>query len=48
MTIATITPEYQLLLELHRMYPDDEQLWEHLQRARKELELAWWRYRWTL
>lgn len=48
MTIATITPEYQTLLELVRRNPDDEHLQELLEQTRRWLELSWLRYRWSL
>jgi hypothetical protein len=35
------TSDYQLLLEHHRLDPDDEHTWELLCRAREAMEVAW-------
>jgi hypothetical protein len=39
--LAVATEAYQALLEGHRRDPDDEELWEDLQKARAEMEVAW-------
>lgn len=35
---------YQTYLEGHRMYPDDEDIWANLQRARVVRDAAWERH----
>ena len=41
MNLADETQAYQALLEGHRMDPDDEEVWEDLQKARRAMEVAW-------
>jgi hypothetical protein len=41
MTIAEATETYQALLEGHRAYPDDEQIWDDLCKAKAAMEIAW-------
>lgn len=41
MTLAEATEAYQAYLEGVRAYPDDEDLAEELERARREMEVAW-------
>ena len=33
--------EYQTLLELHRVDPDDEHIWELYLKAKAAMEIAW-------
>jgi hypothetical protein len=39
--LAAATEAYQALLEGHRRDPDDELLWEDLEKARTAMEVAW-------
>lgn len=41
MTYSEAQEIYQVYLEGHRMDPDNEELWEDLQRARKVRDDAW-------
>jgi hypothetical protein len=36
-----LSAEYQTLLELHRLHPDDDGIWHQLQRTRLALETLW-------
>jgi hypothetical protein len=40
-SLAAITREFQILLEKHRLDPDDEAVWSMLCQARREMEFAW-------
>lgn len=48
MTLGELSEAYQAYLEGHRAYPDDDELYEDLLRARKALEVAWLDHRMTL
>lgn len=39
--LAAETQAYQTYLEGHRQDPDDEHLWEDLQKAKRAMQLAW-------
>ncbi len=41
MTLAEATEIHQAYLELHRLAPDDDELYEDLVKARAALEVAW-------
>jgi hypothetical protein len=44
MDLASETLAYQTYLEGHRAYPDDEELYSDLQKARAAMEVAWLRF----
>jgi hypothetical protein len=39
--IASIQTDYQILLEKHRLDPDDEETWRLFCQTREQLEIAW-------
>jgi hypothetical protein len=41
MTLSDATDCYQTLLEGHRAYPDNDELFEDLLKARAAMEVAW-------
>jgi hypothetical protein len=46
-TLAEETEAYQVMLEGHRLDPDNDELWQDMRKAWAAMETAWLEERWA-